>query len=213
VGQSGYVAVPARYNPAPDQGTGDLSGGLGGPAAIPAKYNFYPPPNPPGGGGPGGARFPNFGVYGPVWNAYRPGVVGYLGDQFASVPGGGLHYARPYYPNDAGRETDSAVTVYRQGLSTINGAGPPAVPVPSGEKRYDSATYRRGFGAWAQDFLRLPRMRPQPAAVAQLARYGAQVQQEGPYYPLLTKLAEATSYGATTQVLPSTLGLTESVYG
>jgi hypothetical protein len=139
-------------------------------------------------------------------------------------PGGSIQYRRPYYVNGYPGAHSTSVSVYDPEASALAPTPAPAVPIPASRKRIDSATLRRTFNQWNQSFpngglvarpggvynrplfkLRgVARIPVQPAAAVQLARIGAQRQMEGPYYPLLTQLAPAGSYGQTTQTLPAT---------
>lgn len=59
-----------------------------------------------------------------------------------------------------------------------------------------------------------PRLEVQRSVQANLVRRGQIAQMQGPYFPVLTKLAPASSYGQMTQVLPAVPGGgSGSVYG
>lgn len=185
---------------------------MAGFVALPARYNPAAPEPRLEGRGVGGPRLGNYGAV----SRDNPPPEPLLQDQLASGPDGALHYARPYYENSAGADTNSAVVNYSPGDSATFESTGPTVPVPVSRKRVDQGTIYRQFGVWSQDYPNggrgVPPMKPQPSRRLAIGRMRAQPQIEGPYYPLLTQLAQASSYGQTTETLPAT-PFTESIYG
>lgn len=219
---AGFVAVPARYNPA--QSFEPAGRGLAGP--VGQRYGA-----------------PQVGLSaetGTLYGSWAP----LLGDQLVSGPGGALHYARRYYPNVGGRRWDEPATTFSPGYNETLSAGRPSSPPPAGAKRYDQWTERRWAGSWGQSFpagngiyvrwvpvpgqawraryeptgvpqqlAAPPRRRPQSPQRVLLRFFGVQPQMDAGQSNLLTSVAPAGSYGQWTTVLGSVPAGQEPVYG
>jgi hypothetical protein len=193
-----------------------------------------------GHGAGGGIRIP----FGAASLVGRPRFQAHQNDADASQPGGSLHYARPYYVNDGAARSNSSPVNFNPYTSSTFEPGPMAAPPHVSDKRIDMGTERREFGSWSQSYphgamfdtgvlaklakfgatygrptlswAAVPRTPAQPSA--KLRNFGMKAQMSGPYYPLLTTMAQASSYGSQTKVLPATGAqqaslFTGSVYG
>lgn len=224
--------------------TGGFAGGAAGYVALPSTRYYTPPTVPQGRsvGGPVLAKLlvwwrqnimPVTDGLVATETAEQAGTVDYVRGRYDNT--GGLHMDNPpagafnprtsrvgsngppLYPiTTSEKDLDGRSEVRQFGVWSQRYPSGPLVdlnPIPSPPGSPEEPTWPEYFRPRVQ-MKAQPRLSIQKSIQAILTRSGAIPQMTGPYYPLLTQLAPASSYGQMTHVLPAVPGGNSgSVYG
>lgn len=241
---AGTVALPGRVDSADNpHSPNGFAGGAAGYVALPST-RYYTPPTIPQGRSAAGPILPKLLVWWrrnimPVFDgivtsrqAEAGGSLDYIRGRYDNAAGERDYQAPttfdprssrvsasgpPLYPIPTSDKDLDGRTEYRQfGVwSQRYPSGPleELRPIPAPPGTDSEPTFPEYFRPRVQ-MKAQPRLRPQRSVQAILTRSGAIPQMRGPYFPLLTQLAPASSYGQMTHVLPAVPGGGQgSVYG